>query len=319
MKKKLVELEARYINLLIDFGFHKVFGEESNKDVLIDFLNEIIREEDRITDIQYLVPEQLGNSKVDRKAVFDIFCETEKGEYLIVEMQNAKQLFFRDRSIFYASLPIQKQAPKGIWDYRLKKVYFVAILDFILFDDFEEDKEHVVERVQLVRERTNTVYSNKLEFAFVELPKFRKTEEDLDTHFDKWLFILKNLYKLKERPASIQGKIFEKVFELSEIKQLTKKDMGKYRKSVLECNDVINAVACAREEGFEEGRRKSVLEYSDVHSAVECAREEGVEKGIERGIEIVIQKCLQKNMAIEDIIFLTGYSREQIISYKTRN
>jgi len=130
--KKFEELETRYLNPLTDFGFHRIFGEESNKDLLMDFLNEIIKEEGRITDIQYLVSEQWGNFETDRKAVFDIFCKTEKGEYFIVEMQNAKQPFFRDRSIFYTSIPIQKQAPKGVWNFQLKAVYLVAILDFVL-------------------------------------------------------------------------------------------------------------------------------------------------------------------------------------------
>ena len=64
----------------------------------------------------------------------------------------------------------------------MKKVYFVAILDFILFDDNKEDDEYNVERVRLVREKTNTVYSDVLEFIFVELPKFKKTEEDMEKY-----------------------------------------------------------------------------------------------------------------------------------------
>ncbi|MCL2598180.1 MAG: Rpn family recombination-promoting nuclease/putative transposase [Paludibacter sp.] len=287
--KKFAELEARYLNPLTDFGFHKIFGTESNKDLLIDFLNEIIREEGLITDIQYLRPEQWGNFKTDRKAIFDIFCITENGEYFIVEMQRANQLFFRDRSIFYSTFPIQKQARKGTWDFRLKAVYMVAVLDFVLFDEFEEDKEYVVEHIQLVRMRTKTPYSNKLIFAFVELPKFKKTEEELTTNFDKWLYSIKNLSKLKDRPASVQGKIFEKLFELAEIKQLTEAEMETYKRSVLESNNVRNMVS--------------------------YAREEGVEKGIQKEKISTIQKCLQKNIAIEDIVFLTGYSKEQVIHY----
>ena len=288
--EKFKEMEARYLNPLTDFGFHKIFGTESNKNLLIDFLNQIIKEEGLITDIQYLTSEQWGSFETDRKAVFDIFCTTEKGAYFIVEMQKAKQAFFRDRSIYYASLPIQKQAPKGIWNFRLSAVYMVAILDFVLFDEFEDDKEQVIEHVRLMREKTKTSYSDKLKFAFVELPKFRKTEEELETHFDKWLYLLKNLPELKARPVSVQDKVFEELFELAEIKRLTESDMETYRKSVLEYHDVISAMGCARDEG----------------------REEGI--GI--GIEKVIQKCLQKNMAIEDIVFLTGYSKEQIIRHK---
>jgi len=292
--KKLEILEERYLNPLTDFGFHRIFGPESNKKFLIDFLNQIIREEGLITEIQYLPSEQWGIYERERKAVFDIFCTTEKDEYFIVEMQNAKQAHFRDRSLFYASLPIQKQAPKGIWDFGLKPVYMVAIMDFILFKDFKEDEEHVVERVQLVRENTKTIYSNKLKFAFVELPKFKKKEKELETNFDKWLYVLKNLSKLKNRPASVQGKIFEELFELAEIKRLTEEDMETYKKSVLEYDDVRSAMNCAREEG----------------------REEGHEEGREKSLEKVIQKSLQMNIPIEVIVEITGYSKEQIISYK---
>ena len=292
--KKLEELDARYMNLLTDFGFHKVFGDEANKDLLMDFLNQVVKEEGLITDIKILPPEEWGNFKTDRKAVFDIFCTSESGEYFIVEMQKAKQVFFRDRSIFYAALPIQKQAPKGIWNFRLNKVYLVAILDFVLFDECEKDKEQMIERVYLTRESTKTIFSNKLELAFIELPKFRKTENELKTNFDNWLYLLKNMPKLKDRPVSVKGDIFKKLFELAEIKQLTKKDMGKYRKSVLDYHDVRDAMGCARDEGREEGI------------------EIGIEKGIEKEKNAVIRKCLQKNMVMEDIVFLTGYSKDMI-------
>ena len=297
MKAKINELNARYLNLLTDFGFHKVFGTESNKDLLIDFLNQVIKEEGLITDIQYHPPKQWGNFRTDRKAIFDIFCTTENGEYFIVEMQRVKQVYFRDRSIYYASLPIQKQAPQGIWDFRLKAVYMVAIMNFVIFDEFEEDADHIIENVCLMRERTKTVFSNKLKFAFVELPKFRKTEEELETHFDIWMYLLKNLPKLDKRPASVKGKVFEKLFELAEIKQLTKKDMGRYRKSILEDSDFINMLDYARGEGIEKGR----------------------EEGREEYLEKIIQKSIKMNIPIEIIVELTGYSEEQIIQYKMNN
>jgi len=149
--------------------------------------------------------------------------------------------------------------------------------------------------------RTKTPYSNKLIFAFVELPKFRKTEEELITNFDKWLYSIKNLSKLRDRPASVQGKIFEKLFELAEIKQLTEAEMETYRRSILESNDVRNMVSYAREEGIQRGIKKGM--------------EKGVKKGVQKEKISTIQKCLQKNIAIEDIVFLTGYSKEQVIHY----
>ena len=293
---KSLTFESRYLNPLTDFGFHRLLGTESCKELLIDFLNEVIKEEGLITDIQYCPSEQWGYSKNERRAIFDIFCTNEKGEYFIVEMQKAKQMYFRDRSIFYASLPVREQAPRGNWDYRLKAVYLVAVLDFVLFKEFKEDEDHVIEYVHLARERTKTLYSDKLNFVFVELPKFKKTTEELKKNIDKWLYTLKNLSQLEERPAALQGKIFEKLFQLAEVKELSKEDMKEYRKSILNYQDVRDAVDLAREEGREEGR----------------------DEGREEEKIVFIQKCLQKNVAIDDIVFLTGFSKEKIIQFTNK-
>ena len=129
---------------------------------------------------------------------------------------------------------------------------------------------------------------------------------------------MKNLYKLQERPACVEGEIFEKLFELSEIKRLTKIDMEKYRKSILKYNEVRLVADCARDEGRDKG-----IEIG-LEKGIEKGREEGIEMGLEKGrnegreeekIDI-IQKCFQKNMPIEDIIFFTGYSEEQINRYR---
>jgi len=303
------KIDSRYLNPLTDFGFHRIFGTESSKELLIDFLNEIIREEGLITDIKYLPAELRGFTEKERKAVFDIFCTNEEGEYFIVEMQRAKQPYFRDRSVFYASLPIRKQAPRGIWDFRLKAVYLVAVLDFILFNEFEDDKDYVIEQVHLVRERTKSFFSKKLNLIFIELPKFRKNEEELTTNVDIWLFLLKNMSKLENRPASVQGKIFEELFQIAETNQLTKKEMREYKKSVLEYRDVRDSIELAREEAREEGIKEGI--------------ERGIERGIKRGIEkekiTIIQKCLQNNIPLEVITYLTGFSKEKINRYTINN
>ena len=127
-------LKDKYINPLTDFGFKKLFGSEPNKILLIDFLNQILPDKHQIKDLTYSRNEQLGLNELDRKAIFDLYCTGESGERFIVELQKAKQNFFKDRSIYYASFPIQEQAQKGNWDYRLEPVYTVGILDFI-FDD----------------------------------------------------------------------------------------------------------------------------------------------------------------------------------------
>lgn len=178
------ESKEKYINPLTDFGFKKLFGTEPNKALLIDFLNQILPKNHKIKDLTYASNEKLGHTQIDRKAIFDLFCIGEQGERFIVEMQKAKQNYFKDRSVFYASFPIQDQAKKSEWDYRLDPVYSIGILDFI----FEEHKkeEELLHVVELKNQRCEVFY-DKLKFIYIELPKFNKKEEELETQFDKWL------------------------------------------------------------------------------------------------------------------------------------
>jgi predicted transposase/invertase (TIGR01784 family) len=280
-------LTSTYINPLTDFGFKKLFSTESNKELLIDFLNEILKEEGCITDIEYQPTLQLGNTEADRKAIFDISCKNEKGEYFIVEMQKARQPYFVDRSLFYSTYLIRNQAPQGAWNFELKAVYMVGILDFTLFED-EDDEDYFIEMIYLARERTKARYSKKLNFIFVELPKFKKTIEELETNVDRWLYCLKNLAVLDSRPVEVQGRIFERLFKTAEIKKLTHIEMEKYH--------------------------KSVLEYSDVRDAVDYAMERGMQKGIEKGIEGVTKNLLNLHFPINDIVKITGLTPEQILA-----
>ena len=207
-------LKDKYINPLTDFGFKKLFGTEPNKVLLIDFLNQILPEKHRIKDLNYSRNEQLGLNELDRKAVFDLYCVGESGERFIVELQKAKQNFFKDRSIYYASFPIQEQAQKGDWDYRLEAVYTVGILDFI-FDDHKSQNEllHVVE----LKNQRCEVFYDKLKFIYIELPKFVKQEDELESQFDKWLFVFRHLSNMQDRPQKLQDRIFQRLFDAAEI------------------------------------------------------------------------------------------------------
>ncbi len=134
------DTQEKYINPLTGFGFKKLFGTEPNKALLIDFLNQILPENHKIDDLHYSTTEKLGKTKLDRKAIFDLYCIGKSGQRFIVEMQKAKQNYFKERSVFYSSFPIQEQSERGDWDYNLEPVYSVGILDFI-FDDHKKDRE----------------------------------------------------------------------------------------------------------------------------------------------------------------------------------
>ena len=91
-------MRAKYLNLFTDFGFKKIFGEEANKNLLIDFLNALLPIKSKIKDLTFKNTELLGQTSLDRKVVYDIYCENEVGEKFIVELQKAKQNFFKERT-----------------------------------------------------------------------------------------------------------------------------------------------------------------------------------------------------------------------------
>ena len=218
-------LKDKYVNPLTDFGFKKLFGSEPNKLLLIDFLNQILPQKHQIKELSYAKNEHLGHHEIDRKAIFDLYCIGETGERFIVELQKAKQNYFKDRGVFYSSFPIQEQAKRGDWDFRLDPVYTVGILDFV-FDDHkhEQDLLHVVE----LKNQRCEVFYDKLKFIYIELPKFKKKEEELETHFDKWLFVFRHLAELQNRPKALQEKVFERLFEAAEIAKFTPEEREVY-------------------------------------------------------------------------------------------
>jgi len=247
-------LKDRYIDPFTDFGFKKLFGEECNKDLLLDFLNELLhKEEGKIVSLSYLKNEMLGISEEARRAVFDIHCENEKGEKFIVEIQKSKQAFFKDRTLYYSTFPITRQAIPGDWNFELKAVYTVAILNFV-FEDGKNDPDKYRYDVMLTDIETCKIFYDKLTFIYLEMPKFTKGAEELETHFEKWMYVLKNLKRLDNIPDKLREKIFEKMFSVAEVAKLTPDEYRAYIDSLNSYRDLQNSIDTAKAEGKAEGK-----------------------------------------------------------------
>ncbi|MCK9457286.1 MAG: Rpn family recombination-promoting nuclease/putative transposase [Candidatus Riflebacteria bacterium] len=284
----------KYINAFTDFGFKRIFGTEPNKDLLIDFLNQLfLPENKKIVSLTYLPTERLGQIAGDRSGVFDIYCETEKGEKLIVEMQKARQDFFKDRSVFYSTFPIQDQAIRGDWNFKLNAVYTVGILGFN-FAEHADDEKYFHHEVKLMDTKRKTVFFDKLTYIYLELPKFNKTEEELENDFERWLYVLKNLHMFDNRPAKIQNRIFKKLFEVAKIAAFTKDEKMAYETSLKHLRDMNNVIDTARREGHEEGIA------------------EGIEKGIVSEKIQTARKMLNDGLSPEIVEKYTGLTLAQI-------
>ena len=292
---------AKYINPYTDFGFKKLFGTPLNKDLLISFLNSLFDGKEVVRDLTYLNGESLGNGYGDRRAIFDVYCENKQGETFIVEMQKAEQQFFKDRSVFYSTFPIQNQGKKGIWNFKLKGVYTIGILDFV-FPNHEYPQDSLRHEVKLVDVDDKHVFYDKLTFLYLEMPKFTKGEEELKTLYDKWLFVLHNLSRLMKRPATLQERIFTRLFEQAEIARYTPEERQDYEDSLKVYRDMKNVLDTAELRGLEKGRKEGRRE----------GRKEGIEQGTfeERRKNAKAMKAL--GLPLETIVKVTGMSADDI-------
>ena len=244
-------MKAKYINPYTDFGFKKIFGEEASKPQLIDFLNALLPEQNKIIDLNFKNTEQLGLTDLDRKAVYDIYCENDKGEKFIVELQKAKQNYFKERTIYYSTFPIREQAEKGEWNYNLKAVYCIGILDF-KFDDYEMEQERseFLHTIKLKNQNCKVFY-DKLTYVYLEMPNFTKTESELKTRLDKWLYFVKHLEDFQSIPSIFKDEVFEQAFEKAELANLGQIDLDKYENSLKVYRDLKSVIDTA----FDEGKR----------------------------------------------------------------
>ncbi|MCP4395628.1 MAG: Rpn family recombination-promoting nuclease/putative transposase [Alphaproteobacteria bacterium] len=295
-------LTDKYINPFTDFGFKKLFGSEANKDILIDFLNALLEgEESVIVDLTFITNEQLGEQIVDRRAIFDLYCENEQGEKFIVELQKSKQNFFKDRSLYYASFPIREQAKKGDWNFELKAIYTIAILDFI-FDEDKNDVDKYFYKVKLTDVDTHKVFYDKLTFIYLEMPKFQKELSELSSHFERWMYVFRNLSRLQSYPDKLQEKIFKKFFKQAEIAQLPQEKRQEYEQSLKYYRDLNNVIDTAFDEGKEEGKIEGKI----------AGKLEGNIEGKIEGQLTIIQTMSSNGLDIETISKLTGLSQEDV-------
>jgi len=275
-------MKAKYINPFTDFGFKKIFGEEASKPLLLDFLNALLPQQNKIIDLTFKNTEQIGQSEADRKAIYDIYCENQQGEKFIVELQKAKQNYFKERTIYYSTFPIREQGEKGDWNYNLKAVYCVGILDFT-FDDYENEpeKSEVVHTIKLKNQHSKTFY-DKLTYIYLEMPNFKQKESELKTRLDKWLYFIKYLEDFQTIPTIFEDDVFIHAFKKAELAKLDQSELVTYENSLKIYRDLKGVIDAA----FDDGKLEGKLE--------------------------VAKSAKQMGFSIADIIKLTGLSESEI-------
>jgi predicted transposase/invertase (TIGR01784 family) len=289
---------GKFINPFTDYGFKKIFGQEISKDLLIDFLNDLLKGERVITDLTFLNNEQLPKYDEGRGLIYDIYCCTDTGEKIIVEMQNKSQLHFKERALYYLSNAIVQQGEKGNeWKFNIKAVYGVFFMNF-LFDHCVKLRTDVI----LADRDTGELFSDRMRQVFIALPLFNKEEDACENDFERWIYTLKNMETLKRMPFKARKAVFEKLEEVADVASLSKEERRRYENSVNVYRTSLCVLDAAEQEGMEKGLKKGL--------------EEGLEKGREEGAKeksLSIARSLKElNTPIDVIVKSTGLSEEEI-------
>ena len=322
---------AQFINPFTDIGFKRIFGQEISKPLLLDFLNNLLAGEEHIVNLSFLDKEQPALYEDDRSLIYDIYCETDEGKKIIVEMQNKSQPYFKNRSIYYVSEAIARQGERGSgWNYAIDAVYLVAFLNFCSMDFKEKFRTDVV----LKDKETNDDFSDKIRMTYMQLPLFNKEADECENEFERWIFVLKNMETLTRLPWAAQNAVFKKLEDIADVAALSRQERMKYDEGLRKYRDTISVLQGAREDGYAEGQAKGYAEgqakgYAAGQEEGYAAgqeegraegRNEGIAEGLEQGLAqglaqgkqqqalAIAQKMKAMGLSNDDIFKVTGIS-----------
>jgi predicted transposase/invertase (TIGR01784 family) len=198
----------------------------------------------------------------------------------------------------------------------LTPVYFIGLLNFEV-NRFKDSPEYL-HHGKIMDIKTKKVMYDKLNMIYLEIPKLKKTKEELNTHLEWWLYVFQNLNRLQDIPKKLRGDVIEKAFEKAEFLNLPKVEQDKYHKNLKVYRDLFNSFETAHntgdKKGFKRGRNEGIIE--GIEQGIELGIEQGIELGIEQGelkrdLEIA-KKLLLAKVSIELIVNTTGLSIEAI-------
>ena len=325
---------GKFINPFTDFGFKRIFGQEMSKDLLIDFLNSLLQGERRILSITFMDKEQPRTQKDGRTLIYDIYCETDSGESIIVEMQNRAQISFIDRMLYYSAQAICRQGERGQqWMYDIKAVYAIAFMNFRM-DNLSKLRTDVT----LADMETGRQISNKLRMIFLQLPLFDKRHPDeCETNFERWIYVLNNMEVLNRMPYTAKSAVFKKLEDITSLANMSREEQMRYdhalkvyRDNLMFEQEYKDGLKKALEEGKEKGREEGRLEGREEgrlegreegrlkgreEGRLE-GREEGRLEGKEEGRIEVAKEMIRSGMQVELVAKIAGLTVEAVKKLK---
>ena len=303
--------EFKYADLLDDDVFKLVFGRESTKDVMIEFLNQVISDR-KIIDLEFIDKEMHPVERDAKGSVYDMFCKTDSGARIIVEIQRRKQPFYPERALYYSTFQIQRQVEAGADNYDFLPVYVINILNFKI--DNHKDCTEVRTIYRLYEECSHRLLTDRVTFIFIELPKFQKSINELDGNIlEGMYFCFKNMSILEEQPKVLKHHIFNKIFNVSELYNMDQITREKVIHKMTTERDLRNQMAYARQEAIEEGLAEGRAE--GLAEGLAEGRAEGRAEGLAEGTRLAVIKMLESGLSVEQVAGIMKMSTEQVHEY----
>ena len=295
-----------------DLAFKKIFGNENKKEILISFLNAILdfKAGRIIKDVALANPYQIPKIPELKETILDIKATNADGNTFIVEMQKKYLSEFARRSLYYTAKAYVEQLDSNQDYSELKKVYFIGILDFTMFDNADCVSRHLI-----INQETGRQDIDDFEFTFIELPKFKKELQDLKTIFDKWIYFIQHAKELSMIPKAYDDlPVFKEAFKVAQQNCWSKKELEIYDYVALKAFDEIHALDTATKKGLKQGIEQGIVQ--GIERGIEQGKQQGIKQGREQGIEErtleITKNLLNAGVDLNTIVQTTGLNLKQI-------
>lgn len=241
----------KFVDITNDIAFRKIFGNESKKKSLISFLNAVIDlpKNEQVIDVEITNPYQLGKLSGGKSTIVDVKAKDEKGNIFIVEMQVAEFDFFHKRILYYTSQSYVSQLDEGVEYKKLKPVYFIGILEFEISQNKNYYSRHKVLDIE-----TKEQIIQDVEFNFIELPKFNKTVNELESPIDQWTYFIKNAENLTVIPESVKDEGLIEAYSEANQQNWTKLELEDYLRASIKEKDDIGRIEFAEKKVIIKGK-----------------------------------------------------------------
>lgn len=305
----------KFVDVKNDVAFRKIFGNEQKTQILISFLNAVLKleNENKIREVKIINPYLLPRVAGEKASIIDVRAKDEKGRQYVIEMQMAHVDGFKKRVLYYTCRDYSMQIERGEQYPLLRPTYFIGILDFEFLGGTDYLNNHI-----FMDEKTHEQVFKDLRMTFIRLRNFNKQADELETLIEKWVFFIKNAENLRVIPENTDDEGLKEAYNDADKHSWKKEELIAYDNASIAEQDIRGRLSSAERTGMERGMKKGM--EKGMKKGMEKGIEKGIEKGMKKGIQEgekqekakVVERCYLKKMSTEDIAEISELTVQEV-------